>query len=47
MEKKFVYNIQVLKKILAQSKGEKKFLTRQNCPAPLPPPPLKNKMVHP
>ena len=41
-----MHNIKVLKKIIAQPKGEKKILTRQNC-LPHPPPPLKNKMVHP
>ena len=44
MKKKFVHNLKVLKKILAQPKGKKKILPRQNCPTP---PPLKNKIVHP
>ena len=45
MEKKFVHNLKVLKKILAQPKGKKKNLTQTKLlnPSPLP---LKNKMVH-
>ena len=45
-KKKFVYNVKVLKKILAQPKGKKKNLTQTKLlwnPSPLP---LKNKMVH-
>ena len=44
MKKKFMRNLKVLKKILAQPKGEKKNLTQTKLPNP--PPPLKNKMVH-
>ena len=45
MKKKFVYNLKVLKKILAQPKGEKKksYPDKIAQPSSL----LKNKMVHP
>ena len=43
--KKFVHNLKVLKKILAQPKAKKKSY-RDKIAQP-PPPTLKNKMVHP